>query len=263
MPNADTYLQKRSAITENTDLQHIQEVGGYCPLCGKMLLMKKGSRINKQYQIAHIYPNSPNMHQIKELEGLVRLGNSCEDFENKIALCKDCHGFYDDHTTKEEYLKIYNIKKKLLDNNQIQNEMSFVEIEQEVLIILDKLSEVDDGELQKLELKYNGVKLSNKIEEEYSLLLRKVKYNVCTYFNFIKECMKSFSEEKNINFELIACEVKTAYLKAVQRTENKVMIFNGLVDWLNNKVPEATKEGCEIVISFFIQNCEVFDEISE
>ena len=54
MPNADTYSQKRSAITENTDLQHIQEVGGYCPLCGKMLLMKKGSRINKQYQIAHI-----------------------------------------------------------------------------------------------------------------------------------------------------------------------------------------------------------------
>lgn len=94
-------------------------------------------------------------------------------------------------------------------------------------------------------------------------MLRKVKYNVCTYFNFIKECMKSFSEEKNINFELIAFEVKTAYLKAVQRTENKVMIFNGLVDWLNNKVPEATKEGCEIVISFFIQNCEVFDEISE
>lgn len=107
----DNYLQPRSAITENIDIQHIQEVGGYCPLCGKKLLVKKGNKINKQYQIAHIYPNRPNAHQRLELEGLERLGNTCEDFDNKIALCKDCHGYYDDHTTKEEYLKILDKKK--------------------------------------------------------------------------------------------------------------------------------------------------------
>lgn len=106
MAEIDDYLQPRAAITENVDLQHIQEVGGFCPLCGKQLLVKKGGKVNKQYQIAHIYPNSPNAHQKAELAGLERLGNTSEDFENKIALCKNCHGYYDDHTTKEEYLKI-------------------------------------------------------------------------------------------------------------------------------------------------------------
>lgn len=102
MDIVDNYLQPRAAITDNVDLQHIQEVGGYCPLCGKMLIVKKNERISKNYQIAHIYPNSPNEHQRQELARLERLGISCEDFENKIALCRDCHALFDDHTTKEE-----------------------------------------------------------------------------------------------------------------------------------------------------------------
>lgn len=57
MAEIDNYLQPRIAITENVDLQHIQEAGGFFPLCGMQLLVKKGNKVNKQYQIAHIYPN--------------------------------------------------------------------------------------------------------------------------------------------------------------------------------------------------------------
>ena len=132
MAEIDDYLQPRAAITENVDLQHIQEVGGFCPICGKQLLVKKGGKVNKQYQIAHIYPNSPNAHQKAELAGLERLGNTSEDFENKIALCKNCHGYYDDHTTKEEYLKILAIKKELLAINKIREKVSTEDIEEEL-----------------------------------------------------------------------------------------------------------------------------------
>lgn len=262
MPEMDSYLQPRAAITDNIDMQHIQEVGGYCPLCGKTLLVRKGKRVNKQYQIAHIYPNSPNEHQKEELDGLERLGRTSEDFENKIALCKDCHGYYDDHTTKEEYLKILNIKKQLLSDNQIRNDIALVEIEKDIFIIIEKLFTVHEDELNALNLRYSGVKLCNKIEDEYSLLRRKIQYNVCSYFNFIKENLKNVSDEKNKKFEVIACEVRMAYLKAAQTTENKIVIFNCLVEWLNSKIPEATRDSCEIIISFFVQDCEVFDEIS-
>ena len=46
MAEIDDYLQPRAAITENVDLQHIQEVGGFCPLCGKQLLVEKGGKVN-------------------------------------------------------------------------------------------------------------------------------------------------------------------------------------------------------------------------
>lgn len=86
---------------------------------------------------------------------------------------------------------------------------------------------------------------------------------MCSYFNYIKDNLKNLSDEKNKKFDMIACEIKTAYLKAAQTTEDKVTIFNCLVEWLNSKINEATREACEIIISFFVQDCEVFDEISK
>ena len=46
-------------------------------------------------------------------------------------------------------------------------------------------------------------------------------------------------------------------------TNNKYQIFNQMVDWLMTKTLSESKEACEIVISFFVQNCEVFREITE
>lgn len=263
MANVDNYLQPRVAITENMDIQYVQEVGGVCPLCGKQLLVKKGNRMNKQYQIAHIYPNSPNQHQKVELDGLERLGECSEDFENKIALCKTCHGYYDDHTTKEEYLKILNVKKELLVINEVQTKLSAEEIERELLLIMEELSNATDREIEEVSLKYKGIRVKNKIEESYCLLRRKVEFNVCTYYGFIKENMKGLSEQKRLNFDLLASEVKTAYLKAAGNTVDKKVIFNSMVSWMKSKVLGTSEESCEVMVSFFIQNCEVFDEISE
>lgn len=50
----DPYLIARVSITENTDNAHLLEVDGICPICGNYLLIQKGKRMNKKYQIAHI-----------------------------------------------------------------------------------------------------------------------------------------------------------------------------------------------------------------
>ena len=47
------------------------------------------------------------------------------------------------------------------------------------------------------------------------------------------------------------------------KTTNKEYIFNAMVDWIMKNTGSQSKAACEIVISFFIQNCEVFDEITE
>ena len=263
MDTLDNYLQPREAVTKNEDLRHFQEVGGYCPLCGKALLIKKGLRYSKKYQIAHIYPNSPDEHQKKELDGLERLGTTCEDFENKIALCRDCHGLFDDYTTKEEYLKILKIKKQLLEESKARESIASEEIENELIAIIEKLSFVSDVELKTFELKYKGVKVVNKLEVNYSLLRRKIESNVCTYYGFIKETMRNLVDENKLNFDLLALKIRTAYMKASISSNDKVIIFNLLVDWVMSKNPLSSREACEILISFFVQDCEVFDEISE
>jgi len=263
MDIVDNYLQPRISLSPNVEFQHVQEVGGYCPLCGKLLMVKKRGKVNKNYQIAHIYPNSPTEHQRIELEGLERLGNSCEDYENKIALCRDCHALFDANTTKEEYLKIFNIKKQLLVAGSTQVGIASKDIEEDLLLIIESISSATDENISEQALKYKGIKIANKVEVEYYLLRRKIEFNVYTYYGFIRESMRNLADEKKLNFEVVASEVRTAYLKAKTSADDKVVIFNALVQWLHSKMLQASRESCEAIISFFVQNCEVFDEISE
>jgi hypothetical protein len=147
------------------------EINGICPLCGAYVLKNKGKRINKRYEIAHIYPNSPTNAEVKELQGLERLGINCESFENKIALCIPCHGYYDDHKTKEEYVKLLNIKKKAMNLSNAKIAVSSQDIEDDITLLIETLSKIDQATLRKMELNYQALKISNKIEGNYFLLM--------------------------------------------------------------------------------------------
>ena len=87
----DPYLKDRKAPTPAEQQLYLKEVSFSCPLCGKDLRHRKQGKANKLYEIAHIFPNSPTAEQYEQLKDLPRLGDNSESFENKIALCKDCH----------------------------------------------------------------------------------------------------------------------------------------------------------------------------
>ena len=257
----DTYLVPREKIGKNADHAHLLEVNGLCPLCGKYLLKSKGISKNKLYQIAHIYPNSPTEHQFSELIGLERLGDTCEDFENKIALCKDCHGSYDDNVTKNEYLSLLELKKQLLNQAKSKENTSTQDLEDNIVLVIDALNAFHAGEIT--HLKYKGVQIKEKIEDEYFLLKYKIEMYNTNYYYFIKETFKNLVGEKQLNFNVIASQIRTSYLKSVEVIDNKSDVFDGLVNWMQSRVSGAKRETCEAVIAFFVQNCEVFDEISK
>ncbi|MBU3216863.1 HNH endonuclease [Clostridium estertheticum] len=259
----DPYLIQRIAITDNLDNAYLLEVDGICPLCGKYMLLGKGKRMNKKYQIAHIYPNSPTPNEVKQLEGLERLGSNCEDFENKIALCKDCHGYYDDHKTKEEYLDLLKIKKNLTSVSKAKIAASHQDLEQEIILVINALSHIDEESLQKMKLEYQALKISNKIEDTYIILKVKVENYVCIFFNFIKEIFQDLDQAGHIDFGLVASEIKTTFLKCEKEMSSKSEIFRSLVKWLESKAVGSSNEACEAVISYFVQSCEVFHEIAK
>lgn len=259
----DPYLIKRISITDNIDNAHLLEVDGMCPLCGSYLLIPKGKRMNKKYQIAHIYPNSPTSVEVKELQGLERLGTNCEEFENKIALCKDCHGYYDDHKTKAEYLRLVSIKKTLLRAAKAKISTSHQDLEQEIILVINSLSNIDHLTLQKMRLEYQALKISSKIEETYTILKVKIETYVCIYFNFIKETFQNLDQSKQLNFDLVASEIRISFLKCEEEIISKSEIFEALVRWLKSKSAGSTNEACEAVISYFVQSCEVFHEIAQ
>ncbi|WP_391117739.1 ABC-three component system protein [Psychrobacillus sp. L3] len=259
----DPYLVDRISITKNMDHAYLLEVGGLCPLCGKNLLAAKGNSKSKLYQIAHIYPNSPLPNEIKELVGLERLGINCEDFKNKIALCKDCHGIYDDGKTKDEYLNLVKIKKKLLNLANARVVASHQDLEEEIILVINALSYVNMRTLEKMKLEYSALKISDKIDDSYMILINKIESYVCTYFNFIKETFRNLEESGQINFNIIASQIKTSFLKCEKELSNKGDIFNSMVNWMHSQLDNSSFEACEVVVSYFVQNCEVFREITK
>ena len=178
----------------DTEIKHyLREVNFLCPLCNKDLQPKSQKKRNKLYEIAHIYPNSPTPQQKKELANLEKLGLNSESFENKIALCKDCHSTQDYNTTKEEYLKLLKIKKALLSESTVRDVLNQEVIEKEISVIIDKLTQLTSKEIESwVDLNYDVVKVEKKFGvNESSLLKRKIIDNVREYYVFIREEFKS------------------------------------------------------------------------
>lgn len=81
---ADGYCKSREEIKEFDNRLYLQEVGGRCPLCGKLLIDRRQKKKVKLFEIAHIYPNRPTEEQYRTLQGLPRLGDNSESYDNKI-----------------------------------------------------------------------------------------------------------------------------------------------------------------------------------
>ena len=91
---------------------------------------------------------------------------------------------------------------------------------------------------------------------------RKIKNHVRDFFHIVKKEFQNIDSIKASKSTLIATQVKVFYLKAMDNNVNQEDIFNYLVEWLNKRT-SISKDASSIVISYFVQNCEVFNVISK
>ncbi|WP_412759293.1 ABC-three component system protein [Niallia taxi] len=171
--------------------------------------------------------------------------------------------YYDDNKTKHEYLRLIETKKKLLNLANARVSASHQDIEDEIILVIDALSTTNQRTLKRIELETKALKVSRKIDDNHKILRYKVETYVCIYFNFIKETFRNLEASGQINFNIIASEIKTSFLKCEREITNKSDIFASLVNWLHSRVSNSSYEACEVIVSYFVQNCEVFHEITE
>jgi cytochrome c553 len=248
--------QKRKSITLNFDARLLTEVNNLCPLCGKRLLGEKSGNSVKLYEIAHIYPHSPMHEQLIALKNVPKAEDS-ESFENLIALCYDCHKKQDFHTREKDYIRLYNKKQQLMRQTKALDDASTVSIENEIEGVLRRLKDADIKEL--VPLSYNVISVDKKITKENGLLLNDVRDKVVQYYLFVQEILQNIDKSGPQKSRIIASEIKICFLKAAGRGLSQEEIFSTLVDWLTSKTQSQSELACRIIISYFIQNCEVFD----
>ncbi|MCB4782746.1 MAG: HNH endonuclease [Sulfurovum sp.] len=255
-------MSKRKHWSENDKIFLFNEVNGLCPLCEKSLMYTKNAKLEKNINIAHIYPHSPKPDELITLKGVEKLTDDSEHLHNVICLCPECHLKFDKPRTLEEYNNLLKIKKELLKKREIEEEFHDYKIEEDIKQVLEILSTANiDGGTTSLE--YSPTTIDNKANDTLTpLTLRDIKNDVSDFFHIIKHEFQNIDAINSGKAEEIATQIKSFYLKAKSKDNNQEKIFKYLTTWLHSKT-NISEKASSIVISFFIQDCEVFDVISK
>ena len=215
------------------------------PLCGKHL-----QTITPQNQTVVDYEIIP----INQTKGM--------KYENIIAVCHDCFQKYTLSHKKDEEKSLKTIKQLQADSRSARQTLDDISISKGIQLVIENLSNAKSTELK--ELTYDPVSVSEKIDEDHSyFLVSDIKNNVAKYYKFIESTMRNLSMENIYSDELIRAQMKESYK---QLANNQKLTAEQIFSELSKRIQRITKQDirfCYIVVSYFVQSCEVFDVITK
>lgn len=242
-----------------SDIPLLSEVNNECPLCRSPLVKTiKGNSVRK-YGIARIYPEDLEPDQAAEFRAARIPAKRLDSNDNKIALCSDCVEAYEADPELDEYVHLYDLKKEYFHSYSVRQEIAEMGLEDEIKDIVSLLSGLQcTGSLCQLEM--GALRIDQKILPENAILKHSIQNDVLTYYRFIEE---AFSEIGN--FDLIASEIKLTYEKLENCCVSQDEVVDELANWIlrNSNLTAKHLLACRIIVSFFVQNCEVFHEITK
>lgn len=232
------------------------QVNGVCPLCQAKLAYQKLDKTKHCKNIAHIYPLNPTEKEIKTYGCLPRLSEDIDSIDNMIMLCPNCHNKYDSVPTETDYMKLYNLKREMISTDEIRNTSYHNEIHEEIRWVIDKLYEEGSD---RIPLEYEAVKINDKLGNSFdTIILRSIKDNVIDYYLYIRQVFAEREKRGPAIFDLIASQIRTTYLCMKNESISKEQTYEKMCEWFEVKTG-CNVEISKVMISFFIQNCEVFD----
>lgn len=191
-------------------------------------------------------------------DALIKL---CEIFTNEIGVSTK-----DDVATKLAQLFFDIVSAVATENNNQTNTKittsSQLEMEQALLEIMNELEQIPFEQINE-SLNFNPINIDKKIPNTLNVLKHSVRENVIAYY---KPLQKLFHDKCQYNTEFfndVAKMIKRKSDQLISETNSLETIFNSLVNWLSNLVCTTNLSACRVIISFFIQNCEVFHEITQ
>jgi hypothetical protein len=247
--------KKADDTVEYEDAPLLAEANYECPLCHRKLVETIKGKAVKKYRITQIFPDDLDDDIRSEFETFCPAPKRLDISENLIALDEDCSDRYLLSPTIEEYKKLREIKKQISRNYAAKMAVDGVQLEEDIRTVLDALGQIrDTSDLEQLE--YDALRIDEKFEPENFILKNETQVQVVTYYRYIE---KVFSDS-NDDFDVIAAEIKISSRKLEKAGLSQGDVITHLSEWIRNKsgLGTGSRLACNIVVSFFIQNCEVF-----
>lgn len=247
--------KKQNNTVEYQDAPLLAEANYECPLCHKKLVDTIKGQAIKKYRITQIFPDGLEDDSMAEFIAIQPTPKRLDSPENLIALDADCAEEYLLNPTVDEYRRLWEIKAQLAKNYAAKQAVNGVQLEDDIRTVLDALSTIRDAS-ELVALEYDALRIDEKFDAENFILKNETQVQVVTYYRYIE---KVFSNS-NADFDMIASEIKVSSMKLEKAGLSQADVISQLSEWMRNKAGLGTDSrlACNIVVSFFIQNCEVF-----
>jgi len=242
-PNVPVYddgeLKRKFGVTL------LNEVNQHCPNdgCMKPLYQKGPSGSAFDYTIVQINPKY-----------------SADTEDNLIAMCPECARKYQFQAGKEKIARLEDLKLRFSLITETRDKLAYEQIVTGVAQLIHKIGELP---LHKIEnLNYNPTKIENKMDKEDPALFVKIYNHVSAFYPDVEMLFKNEESENGLDFEKFCSQIKYLYRDAKNQGHTQTEIFQLLVDWLVGETNEASTL-CEVLVAYFVQKCEVFDDFSK
>lgn len=247
---------------ESNDIPLLDETSYECPICHSQLIQYVKNSPVKKYSIVKIYPEDVSGYEDDFAD--ITKPNKLDAPANLIALCRTHADEYMDIPSADDCRKLQMIKKRMSDSKKVRMSINNSSLEDEISDVLNRLTEaIPESDL--VELPLSALRIDQKILPENHMLRADEKARVLKYYNFINTLFSDLDRTGTKVFEHIASEIHIVYEKLDDGTQTQDQIVQALSEWIRNKTQLGAEyqRAYDIVVAFFIQNCEVFHEISE
>lgn len=244
------------------DIPLLAEADYECPICHAPLVYFVKNTPVKKYEVVKIYPD--DISAVASEFALIPKPKRLDAPGNRMVLCRDHAEEYAVEPTAEDYFRLRGIKDRLSSTYSLRVDINDATLEDEIQNVLYGLAGItDDTELEELPL--DALRLDQKILPENRLLKNDETTRVLRYYNFIDDLFSAMDRDGTGDFDLIASEIEVAYKKLDTGQLSQDEIVDRLAEWIKNKsgVGNRNMRACHIMVAYFIQNCEVFREISK
>ena len=223
----------------------LSEAGNFCtfPGCGCELIPAADGNTVPTFEISLIDKQAP------------------EELGNMIAMCPRCYATYLlDAGTKKLIKQLQTVKAALITHHQSIKLIDDIRLDAGITGVIVRIKKLNMRDLEKATMDPKEIKKKVVPEDDVSLYIMVNNY-VNTYFIKIREIMINLDKRGEIDYDEIQDQMRAIYKKLKKANKSKLQIFNEITE----KVHRATLQDptyCQIVVSYFIQSCEVFDAVT-
>lgn len=221
------------------------ETSGYCPFpgCGRELEITSTGKVQRVYEV-----------------GLIDKSKEPEP-SNLLAMCPQCHATYILDDNKKLTKELLNVKRMLSAHRQSVHLLDNLPLEKGIIGVIGKISKLGEKDLEGASLNPKEIKQKLSPARDTAIYILVNGY-VTVYFVKIREIITNLDKRGEIDYDEMQNQIHAMYKRLSKARKSRMEIFNEIVGRIH-RITLQDEVYCQIVVSYFIQSCEVFDAITE